>query len=122
MANKIYIDGTIAYRQDSLENWQTKNPVLEAGEPAIVSDATDGNWLKIGDGQTPWQDLPYKMFTDAGNTVKADQTYDPQSENAQSGKAVAEAVKPVDDKIGDIETALDEIIALQEALIGGDIV
>ena len=30
--------------------------------------------------------------------------------------------KYVDDKIGDIETALDEIIALQERYIGGDIV
>ena len=117
MANKIYIDGTIAYRQDTLENWQTKNPVLEAGEPAIVSDAADGNWLKIGDGQTPWNDLPYKKFTDAGNTVKADQSYNPKSENAQSGIAVEQALN---EKIGDIETALDELHAYAQSLYGGD--
>ena len=41
-----------------------------------------------------------------------DQTYNPESENAQSGKAVAEA-------LGNIETALDNIIAIQNSLIGG---
>ena len=111
MANKIYIDGTIAYRQDSLENWQTKNPVLEAGEPAIVSDATDGNWLKIGDGQTPWNDLPYKKFTDAGNTVTADQSYNPKSENAQSGIAVEQALN---ERIGNINTVLAALVDVEE--------
>lgn len=43
---------------------------------------------------------------------KVDQTYNPESENAQSGKAVAQA-------IGDIESALDSIIAIQNSLIGG---
>lgn len=45
--------------------------------------------------------------------IEIDQTYNPESENAQSGKAVAQA-------IGDIESALDGIIAIQESLIGGD--
>ncbi len=35
---------------------------------------------------------------DAGESVTIDQTYDPESENAQSGKAVAEAVKNKADK------------------------
>ena len=43
---------------------------------------------------------------------KIDQTYNPESSNAQSGKAVAEA-------IGNIETVLDNIIAIQNTLIGG---
>ena len=46
-----------------------------------------------------------------------DQTYNPESENAQSGKAVAEAIN---ETVGNIETALDNIIALQENLIGGE--
>lgn len=44
------------------------------------------------------------------NPSQVDQTYNPLSKNAQSGKAVAEA-------IGNIETALDEIIAEQETII-----
>lgn len=46
-------------------------------------------------------------------SIEVDQTYNPTSENAQSGKAVAEA-------IGNIETALDNIITIQENYIGGD--
>jgi hypothetical protein len=60
MADKIYLNGVIAYRQDTLENWTAINPVLERGEPSIVRDGEDGEWLKIGDGETPWNELPYK--------------------------------------------------------------
>ena len=60
-----------------------------------------------------------------GGETTVDQTYNPESENAQSGIAVAQALsnyhtaEVVDGKIGDIETALDNIIAIQETLIGG---
>ena len=47
------------------------------------------------------------------NKIVVDQTYSPTSENAQSGVAIAGV-------IGDIETALDNIIAIQNSLIGGD--
>ena len=43
-------------------------------------------------------------------SIEVDQTYNPTSKNAQSGVAVAEA-------IGNIETALDKIIAEQETMI-----
>ena len=60
MPNKIYVNARYGFREDSLENWQANNPVLERGEPSIVRDGVDGDWLKIGDGETPWNDLPYK--------------------------------------------------------------
>lgn len=57
------------------------------------------------------------------NPAKVDQSYDSQSQNAQSGLAVAKAVQEAksytDDAVGDIDTALDGIIAIQESLIGG---
>ncbi len=167
MANKIFLNSRFGYREDTLENWKRENPVLERGEPAIVRDGTDGRWLKIGDGVTPFGALPWKqgpkgptgskgekgdrgemgpegaqgiqgpqgvqgprgakgdkgdqgvrglqgvqgikgekgdkgdsyVLTEADkNEISAmvtpvvDQTYSPESENAQSGKAVAEAV------------------------------
>jgi hypothetical protein len=58
---KIFLNGRFAYREDSLENWEQYNPILERGEPAIIRDGTDGKWLKIGDGVTPFNDLPYKL-------------------------------------------------------------
>lgn len=57
----IYLNGQIAYREDILSNWEAENPVLERGEPAIIRDGTNGRWLKIGDGVTPFNDLPYKL-------------------------------------------------------------
>ena len=57
--------------------------------------------------------------TGGGGSIAVDQDYLPESSNAQSGIAVSQAIN---ESVGDINTALDEIIALQEALIGGDIV
>lgn len=61
---------------------------------------------------------------DPGQIENIDQTYNPDSENSQSGIAVAEAVTEakgyIDTKIGDIDTALDSIIALQNSYIGGN--
>ncbi len=59
--NKIYLNGRIAYREDTLSDWEAENPVLERGEPAIIRDGIGGRWLKIGDGETAFKDLPYKI-------------------------------------------------------------
>ena len=60
MADKIFLNSHFAFRSDTLENWQRENPVLENGEPSIVSDGNENEWLKIGDGVTTWNDLPLK--------------------------------------------------------------
>lgn len=54
-----------------------------------------------------------EKFNNADGGITIDQIYNPESENAQSGKAVADA-------LGNIETALDGIIAIQNELIGGE--
>lgn len=134
MSTKIYANARFGFREDTLENWTKNNPVLERGEPAVVRDGQDGEWLKIGDGVTRWKELPYKLgpkgdqgiqgpkgdkgeqgiqgiqgesgknyvLTDKDKTeiadmvdIEVDQTYNPESENAQSGIAVAEALERV---------------------------
>ena len=69
-------------RRDTAANWSAKNPILREGEEGYE---TDTGKRKVGDGTTEWNNLKY----DSGIV---DQTYNPDSENAQSGKAVAEAV------------------------------
>ena len=130
MADKIFLNARYAFRSDTFNNWQNANPILEKGEPAVVTDGIDGEWLKIGDGVTPFNSLEWKKGPKGergiqgdkgergadgkdGKDVVIDQVYSPTSENAQSGKAVAQAV-------GYIETALDNIIEIQRELIGGD--
>ena len=52
----------IQLRNDSASAWASANPVLLEGEIGIEIDATR-NRIKIGDGTTAWNDLPY--FLDA---------------------------------------------------------
>lgn len=59
MATTIYSNVRISHRADTLANWQANNPVLLKGEPAVVTDGTDTEKIKIGDGITPWVNLPY---------------------------------------------------------------
>ena len=47
---------TLQVRQDTAENWVTRNPVLASGEYAIETDTL---LLKIGDGVRDWLHLPY---------------------------------------------------------------
>lgn len=46
----------ILLRRDYAENWNYNNPVLMTGEPGYEIDTER---IKIGDGQSPWSDLPY---------------------------------------------------------------
>lgn len=57
MANKI-LNTRIQIRNDTAENWSSKNPVLLKGEFGLEMDASPIRF-KIGDGTTAWNDLGY---------------------------------------------------------------
>ena len=46
----------IRFREDTAENFTLANPVLASSEPARELDT---GLFKLGDGVTPWRDLPY---------------------------------------------------------------
>ena len=50
------INTTFKLKRGTAARWAELNPILEQGEPGFVYDA---NRLKIGDGVTPWNNLPY---------------------------------------------------------------
>lgn len=50
------INHTYRLKRGTAARWAELNPVLEQGEPGYVYDQ---NKLKIGDGFTPWNALPY---------------------------------------------------------------
>ncbi len=52
-------------RRDVAANWTSANPTLLAGEPGYE---TNTNKLKIGDGITPWNLLPYVSGSGGGTT------------------------------------------------------
>ena len=55
-------------RVDQHESWTRENPILEDGELALEKETRK---LKIGDGVTHWNDLPYWLMVpetlDGGN-------------------------------------------------------
>ncbi len=48
----------ILLRRDLSQNWNYNDPVLMSGEPGYEMDTRK---FKMGDGQTPWSQLPYYM-------------------------------------------------------------
>ena len=50
------LNTTFKLKRGTAARWVEVNPILEQGEPGFVYDE---NRLKVGDGKTPWNDLPY---------------------------------------------------------------
>ena len=50
------LNTTFKLKRGTAARWAEVNPILEQGEPGFVYDQ---NRLKVGDGVTPWNDLPY---------------------------------------------------------------
>lgn len=56
MSELVKVNVQILCRSDESSNWTAQNPILGKGEPGYELDTT---LLKIGDGVTTWNDLPY---------------------------------------------------------------
>ena len=53
-------------KRGTASRWAELNPILQQGEPGFVYDT---NQLKIGDGTTPWNELPYLVPTEEINQL-----------------------------------------------------
>lgn len=78
---------TIQFKRGTAAKWAYLNLVLEAGQPGFV---TDENRLKIGDGTTAWNDLPY---VGESSVVNAQTHYDFPSVGRENVIYKAEAEK-----------------------------
>lgn len=56
----------IRHSHNSLDNWQSNNPILDSGVLGYV-DGSPITILKFGDGETHWNDLPEFKPNHAGN-------------------------------------------------------
>lgn len=61
MGDERGTETTIKLRRGNAALWNVRDPVLHKGEPGVENDT--GNF-KIGDGVTPWADLPYYVNQD----------------------------------------------------------
>lgn len=118
MSTKIYANARFAHRADTLENWQRINPVLLKGEPSIVINGKDGESVKIGDGVTEWNSLPFITGPkgsrgdkgekgdkgdkgDPGEILNLVQGAGNSGSYAASQSCVTQLTKPLRDGIGD---------------------
>lgn len=53
----------IQLRRGSAAFWDSENPILRSGEPGVETHPDQPAKLKIGDGATPWRELPYSPTT-----------------------------------------------------------
>lgn len=124
----------IVLRNDTTENWVTENTVLLKGEPAIEFDENNIAKVKIGDGETPWVDLPY-LATETNpeegegeipeglenRVVVLEETvggFDLRIKNAESG--VTAAVLATEEALAQLETMraeMEEAFAAQNETI-----
>ena len=56
MAEKTIKVSNLVCRNDTATNWKLKNPTLKKGELGLE---TNTSLMKIGDGETSWNDLSY---------------------------------------------------------------
>lgn len=54
--NRVVLKTIIKTKRATAATWASLNPILEEGEPGFVIDQ---NKLKIGNGITPWNQLPF---------------------------------------------------------------
>lgn len=72
----------IQHRRDTEANWSAANPVLAEGEIGYVLEKP--NLHKMGDGEHPWSELPYRGFT---GTLA--QTLEPNANSENEAPTVA---------------------------------
>jgi len=91
----------IGLRQDTTANWEGFNPTLAAGEWGIETiTRSDYVKIKIGDGVTPWKQLPYQIdFTAIQNigTAAASAASNAAASATQAQTAAAQAVNVAKD-------------------------
>lgn len=53
---------TYEFKRGPARLWALRNPVLRGGEPGVEADT---GFFKLGDGVTPWMQLPYYLTEDS---------------------------------------------------------
>ena len=96
------LNARIQTRRDTAANWESKNPVLLAGEMIIVTTNAGDTRFKIGDGVKTYTQLPFQ---------------DESLYNVLSGKAESSELKTVSDKVTTLENWHSDFVEVSEAEI-----
>ena len=74
MSKEVYVNANLRFkaRSDTKENWQLSNPILLAGEAGVVTNGTETEKIKFGDGVTPWNELGFWKGPKGDNYILTD--------------------------------------------------
>ena len=119
MPEKI-LQTRIQLKYDTLQNWTTNNPVLKAGEVAVVAIPTDSEStvgqvtkpaivFKVGDNTTAFNDLPYASGLAADVYAWAKAATKPKYTASEVGAAAASHTHTTS-QITDFTTAVEGIV------------
>lgn len=104
----------IRFRQDTAENWESLNPVLDSGEPAY--DLTNKGF-KVGDGISKWSELNYVGITDAEYTELYNLVHT-MSDNLDSVKQETSTnTESIGTLTNDITTINNEINSIKQMVV-----
>lgn len=99
-------------RRDSSSAWTSANPTLAEGEPGFE---TDTRKLKIGDGTTPWNSLPYQpVAIDAAAVTSGTFPTSRIADAAVTGAKLADGAVSTD-KLADGSVTAGKITAAEQA-------
>lgn len=100
----------IIMRNDTAENWTTKNPTLSKGEFGVENDT---NKFKIGDGATAWKELAYAgadetVIKSIINANRDTCTYVDLTEGQEDADALATITSPKQGDTAIVRKAIDD--------------
>lgn len=110
MATKT-LNTKIIMRNDTAENWTTKNPTLLKGEFGVENDT---NKFKIGDGATAWKELTYAgadetVIKSIINANRDACTYVDLTEGQEDADGLATITSPKQGDTAIVRKAIDDI-------------
>ena len=73
------VKAILRVRRGTYQRFYNSNPILKDGEASVINvgSGTDDGKVKVGDGTTPWRDLPYVLGTAATIQVGSTASVEP---------------------------------------------
>ena len=103
----------IVLRNDTVANWKNSALILAKGEPAIGFDEEGAAKLKIGDGESTWNQLPYVISKAEGGDIVIPEDIQEQMD------ALNALVSSFDTRIQNAETDVGAAVLTAEAAEAG---
>lgn len=105
---------TFQLKRGSAARWEELNLILAAGEPGFEVDT---NRLKIGNGETPWNELPYIGGGGGeGGNITIDMALSDSSLNPVANKVITKTIKELEGKINNYQFGEGFILAKEEGV------